>query len=71
MVNADFFEGLYRQGMHVAGRLRAGAGGLPLLAEQGIGQPLGHLRAAGIAGAQEQDMVFGLRISGLHKLTSC
>src|SRR5450759_1748882 len=51
--------------MDGSSRLGAGAGSLPRFAQAGIDDRLGHLGAAGVAGAEEEDFLFHSAASAL------
>src|SRR3990167_8849402 len=56
--NADFVEDAQGIGVDVTGRFRPGADGFPLVAHPGVDDGLGHLRAAGVSSAEEEDFAF-------------
>ena len=59
VLDADFGQHAQRQRMDVPGRLRARAESGPAVRGEVVDDGFSHLRAAGIAGAQEQDAFEG------------
>ena len=60
-VDADLGHGAHRERVDARGRGGARRARLPLPAQQVVDPALGHLRAAGVAGAQDED---ALRVAG-------